>query len=268
MTIRTSLQNQVLRYLDDLVRRGEQTLTTAGLAERFDLSPQSASNLCGRLLDKGLVDRVSPGRYAIRQLGLLGTPAAAEAVTLAVGAAFGDELHRIAYRSAFAHHDLIQHPSRIIQVALPRQVRMQSLSGRPLQTIYETEDTLAVGSQDAGTRAKVSNLERSLTDAGRRPALVGGLDVVAEALATAQPRINWDRLSQYFDLPVFRASGRRLASVCSQTGLPWRARSGSSRVPRRSIRAYPASTAQPEWRDPVNAVVWSSTDLDTVQRAT
>ncbi len=267
-TNQMSLQDRVLGYLNELVREGELTLTTSALAEQFDLSPQSASNLCARLLVKGLVDRVSPGRYAIRQIGLLGTPAAAETITLAVGAAFGDEPHRIAYRSALAHHDLIRHPSRVIQVALTRQVRMQSLSGRPLEAIYETGDTLSVGSRSAGNRAMISDLERSLIDAGRRPELVGGLDVLAEALTTAHSRINWDSLSRYFDLPVFSAAGRRLASVCSRAGLVWKGKSPTQRTSRSPIRAYPRSTADPGWRDPINAVVWSSTDVDTVQSGT
>ena len=262
-----NLQDRALDYLDELVRTGEMALTSAGLARRFDLSAQSASNLCTRLVRKGLIDRVARGRYAIRQLGLLGTPAAAEAVTLAVGAAFGDEPHRIAYRSALSHHDLIQHSSRAIQVALSRQVRASSLSSRPLQTIYEDEETLAIGSESAGTGAKVSNLERALVDAGRRPDLVGGLDVIAEALVAAHSDINWDRLSEYLEVPAFMPSGRRLKSVCTRIGMRWGATSTSPPSFFSLIKAYPPSKATSQWRDTINGVVWSSTDLDSVPPA-
>ena len=63
----------------------------------------------------GLIDRVRRGHYAVRQLGVLGTPAAAEDVALSVGAALSGVPHRVGYRSALSEHDLVLHPARTIQ---------------------------------------------------------------------------------------------------------------------------------------------------------
>jgi predicted transcriptional regulator of viral defense system len=181
------MPNRTLQLLDDKLTVGQTRLTTREVRERLGLSPQAASNLLSRWRDAGLVDRVAPGHYAIRQLGLLGTRAASEDIALAVGAFFAGEPHRIAYRSALDHHGLLTHPARTIQVACRREVTVKQLSGRPLQTIIEPGRTVLVGAEEAGHGAHVSRVERSLLDGAARMDLIGGANVLAEALSAAQP---------------------------------------------------------------------------------
>jgi len=181
------MPNRTLQLLDDKLTIGQAGLTSREVRERLGLSPQAASNLLTRWRDAGLVDRVAPGHYAIRQLGLLGTRAASEDVALAVGAFFAGEPHRIAYRSALDYHGLLTHPARTIQVACPREVTVKQLSGRPLRTIIEPRETVLVGAVQAGHGARVSGLERSLLDGAARMDLIGGASVLAEALSAAQP---------------------------------------------------------------------------------
>lgn len=181
------MPNRMLQLLDEKLTMGQARLTTREVRDRFDLSPQAASNLLTRWRDEGLVDRVAPGHYAIRQLGLLGTRAAAEDVALAVGAFFAEEPHRIAYRSALDHHGLLTHPARTIQVACPREVTLKQLSGRPLHTISEPQATVLVGAEQADHGALLSSVERSLLDGAARMDLIGGAAVLAEALSAAQP---------------------------------------------------------------------------------
>ncbi len=179
------MPNRTLDLLDNRLAAGNSRLTTRDVQEEFGLSSQAASNLLARWRTAGLVDRVANGHYAIRQLGLLGTRAASEDVSLAVGAYFGDEPHRIAYRSALDHHGLLTHPARTIQAACPREVTVKQLSGRPLRTVMEPPETISIGSEDAGHHARVSGVERGLLDAASRLDLIGGVDVLAEALAAA-----------------------------------------------------------------------------------
>ena len=181
------MPNRTLQLLDDKLSAGQTRLTAREVRERLGLSPQAASNLLTRWRDAGLVDRVARGHYAIRQLGLLGTRAASEDVALAVGAFFAGQPHRIAYRSALDHHGLLTHPARTIQVACQREVTVKQLSGRPLQTIIEPVATVLVGAEEAGHGAHVSGVERSLLDGGERMDLIGGADILAEALSAAQP---------------------------------------------------------------------------------
>lgn len=176
-----------LKPLDDRLAVGKSTLTSHELREELGLSPQAASNLLARWRRVGLVDRVARGRYAIRQIGLLGTKASSEDVALAVAALLGPESHRISYRSALDFHGLLTRPVRTIQVASPRRLAITTASGRPIEAIFERSETVAIGTEPAGHGAFISDLERTLIDAASRPDLVGGYFPIAEALIACRP---------------------------------------------------------------------------------
>lgn len=212
------MPNRTLQLLDDKLTVGQTGLTTREVRERLGLSPQAASNLLSRWREAGLVDRVAPGHYAIRQLGLLGTRAASEDVALAVGALFAGEPHRIAYRSALDYHGLLTHPARTIQVACPREVTVKQLSGRQLQTIIEPGSTVLAGAEEAGHGALLSSIERSLLDGAARMDLIGGADVLAEALSAAEPDpATLKRLAQKI---AAAAALRRIGSMADQLPVP------------------------------------------------
>jgi predicted transcriptional regulator of viral defense system len=179
------MRQDILRLLDDLAADERGGITTAEVRERFGMSEQSASNLMSRLVRDGFLDRVARGVFAPRPLGRLGTRAASDDITLAVGAAFSNEPHRIAFRSALDHHGLLIHPARTVQVAMPRRVKLHSISGRRLQPVHEARDTIAIGSEDAGHGAIVSSIERALLESAGRPGLAGGWTTIASALTGA-----------------------------------------------------------------------------------
>jgi predicted transcriptional regulator of viral defense system len=208
------MPNRTLQLLDDKLMAGQAGLTSREVRERLGLSPQAASNLLTRWREAGLLDRVAPGHYAIRQLGLLGTRAASEDVALAVGAFFAGEPHRIAYRSALDYHGLLTHPARTIQVACPREITVRELSGRPLHTIIEPRSTVLTGTEKAGHGALLSNVERSLLDSAARMDLIGGADVLAEALSAAEP--DPARLKRLAQKIGAGAALRRIGSLADQ----------------------------------------------------
>ena len=186
-----------LKLLDELVSEGVTQFTSAEAAERLGRSAAATGNLLGRLVRDGLLDRVRRGHYAIRQLGTLGTTAAAESVLLSVAAGFRDVRHRVAYRTALDQLDLLAHPSRSIQVALAKPTRSMTLSGRRLTVVQEPETALNVGARKQDG-VFISDLERSLLDAAARPALVGGIAVLAEALVAASSKgVDADKLANY-----------------------------------------------------------------------
>jgi predicted transcriptional regulator of viral defense system len=177
----------LLKPLDDRLAVGKTTLTSRELREELGLSPSAASNLLTRWYRAGLVDRVARGRYAIRQIGLLGTRASSEDVALAVAALVGGQAHRIAYHSALDFHGLLTRPVRTVQIASPHRFASAVISGRPLEVVFERVDTVGLGTEPAGYGAVASNLERALLDAAARPDLVGGYFPLAEALAASSP---------------------------------------------------------------------------------
>ena len=117
-----------------------------------------------------------PWHLRARPFGQLGTRAASQDIALAVGAAFSKEPHRIAFRSALDHHGLLIHPARTVQVAMPRRVDSHHISGRRLQPVHETPDTIDIGSEDAGHGACVfdASSEHSLRAPHAPPSRAAG----------------------------------------------------------------------------------------------
>lgn len=230
-------------------------MTAAAVRRDLGLSPQSASNLLGRAVRDGMLDRVASGTYVLRPFGMLGTRAASEDVALAVAAKFGGEPHRIAYRSALDHHGLLVHPARVIQVALPRRVKVARLSGRRLQTFVERTDTLGIGSEAAGRGATVSTIERALLECAGRPHLAGGWVVIASAIS----RGTWDpeqlqELAGQLDMAV---ALRRVGSIAEQLG-PSDAAAALPGAPpeKREVALDPHAEPEESWMDERWRVRW------------
>jgi predicted transcriptional regulator of viral defense system len=207
-----------LKPLDDRLAVGKTTLTSRELQEELGISPTAASNLLTRWRRAGLVDQVARGRYAIRQIGLLGTRASSEDVALAVAALVDGRAHRIAFHSALDFHGLLTRPVRTIQIASPHRFASTEVSGRPLTVVFEQADTVGIGTGDAGFGARVSNLERALLDAAARPDLVGGYFPLAEALAAsdADPARLRDLAEELSAGPALR----RIGSLADRLELP------------------------------------------------
>lgn len=206
-----------MNLVDGLAAEGRTDVSSHEVRARLGLSPQAASNLLTRLERDGLVERVRRGFYLLRPLGELGVAALssdrlAEAVVLAVG----DRDHRICFRTALHEHGLLTRGSQRIQVAVTRRLFVKTVGGRFLESIIEHEATIHVGSQPYGG-AMISTIERALLESARIPGRVGGISVVAEALAAADPNPNTVQdLSDTLGLDV---ALRRLVSLDRQLEL-------------------------------------------------
>lgn len=202
---------RALHLIDVLASEGQSSLSSDDVRSRLGLSPQAASNLLNRLTRDGLIEPIRRGHYLIRQLGELGVAASSsDRLDEAVVVVTGDRLHRICYRTALHEHGLLTRPARIIQVAFDRRIYIQTISGRPLESIIEPTATIHLGAQAHGV-ARISTVERSLLEAAHRPRRVGGIATVAEALHAAQPNI--DALTGLADQLRLSNGLRRLVSL-------------------------------------------------------
>ncbi len=208
----TSTHRTALRLVDDLVADGKMHFTFGEAVPLSGRSSTATANLLRRMVATGLVDRVSRGHYVVRQLGVLGTRAAAEDVAMAVAAAFSDHVHRMAYRTALDEHDLIAHPARTIYVATTKRMRVKGLSGRPLRTVVEPETAVQIGIEACG-RSWISKIERALLDAAARPDLVGGAAVLAEAMVSAGKSVDAELLTSFAKDLGWTAALRRVGSI-------------------------------------------------------
>ncbi len=258
------MRQDIIQLLDDLATAERGRITTAEVRDRLGISEQAASNLMSRLVKAGFLDRVVRGVFASRPLGQLGTRAASEDIALAVGAAFSSEPHRLAFRSALDHHGLLTYPTRTVQVALPRRVKLNSLSGRRLQAIHEAPETVGIGTEAAGHGAIVSTVERALIESAARPALAGGWTTLAAALnhATADPETLTKVAEQLDAGPALRRLGS-LAEVHNLSGIL-----AGLRLPRPDARLVPLDPQAPveePWIDARWRVRWPTSRRDALQ---
>ena len=205
-----------LELLDQLTREGRTAVLAADIQTAMGLTPQATSNLLNRLTRAGLVDRVATGRYAIRQLGSLGTGAAWDDLGSAVAALFAPHPHRIGFLTALAQHGLLVRPVRPVQVASPFRPRKTSLTGRPLRVVREAEATVLIGTQPLGP-SRLATVERALLDTASRPQLTGGTARLAEALAAAGATTGLRGLAEEVG---GSAAYRRIGSIASTLSLP------------------------------------------------
>jgi predicted transcriptional regulator of viral defense system len=200
--------------LDGLVGEGRTSFTAGDARDALSLSPQATSNVLRRLTDAGLIDRLAPGRYATRPIGVLGTAAVWDDLGSAVAAVFDPHPHRIGFLTALDHHGLLVRPVRPVQVASPFRTKLRSLSGRALRVFQEAAVTVGLGTEPLGP-SRISTVDRALLDVGSHPRL--GIDRLAEALAGARPSAELASLAEEIGaLPAYR----RIGSIATTLSLP------------------------------------------------
>lgn len=253
---RRRILTRELELLDNLVAEGRRQFTFEEAVRALDVSPSAAANTLRRLKEKGLVDRLAKGVYAIRPLGSLGTSAVTDDLPSSVGAAFRGIDHRIAYATALSEHGLLSHPVRTICVASLRQVRIKKLSRRSLRVVIERGNTIHLEAQQVGLSWR-STMERALLESALRLDLIGGPEQLAEALANAAENVDPPRIHRLASTLGARglAAERRLASLSHALDLPLGLEPRLE--PRRPIVRLDPSDERKDWVDERFRVAWS-----------
>lgn len=255
--------NRQLELIDSFLAEGRQEFSFDDARASLGRSPSGTANALRQLGEKGLVDRLSQGRYAIRPLGSLGTSAVTDDLPLAVGAVFQGHAHRIAYRSALSELGLLSHPVRTVFVAATRQVRIAAVSQRPLRVVIERPTTIHIEAERVG-RSWRSTLERALFECALRVDLAGGPQRLAEALAASAAEadpIRVGRLANAFGARGLAAE-RRLASLSRALSLPFHIEPTLKR--RHPIILLDRHDDHVEWVDETFRVAWNTT-VDELQ---
>lgn len=256
---------KTLNILDALAR-DRRVFTTAEFRERFGGSPSNAANALQRAIRDGLVERVAHGKYAIRELGRLATSSSTEDILVALSPLLRGLDHRIAYVTALEWHSLLLYPQPTIQVALASPTRTAQVSGRSLRQIIEISPFLSVGAKEAAHGCFVSDLPRTLLDAARRPDLIGGVDILVEALRLAGP-VDVEMIVDHADRLHSAAALRRLGSVAGAADRADVVASiqSTTTIPVTPLPVDPSSTDHDVvWIDPVWNVAWDTMSTDLV----
>lgn len=255
--------NKTLSALNQLARHGN-VFTTAEFRDLYGGSAPSAANALSRAARQGLVERVARGRYVIREIGRLSTHSSTEDLVLALSPLLIDKEHRIAYLTALEYHSLLVYPQSEFQVALAAPTRTRKVSGRVFRQVIEIRKFLSVGAMEVDHGCRVSDLPRALLDAARRPDLMGGVDIIGDALKLA----DIDDVSHLVDYANELDSGgalRRLGSIAGAIGQSVMAGALRSRL---SLPSTPipvdtgADGSSHAWVDPEWNVAWDATSAD------
>jgi len=245
-----------LDLIDNFVANGRNEFTFEEARELLGGSRGATSNALRRLTEKGLLDRVTHGHYAIRPLGSLGTSAVTDDLALAVGAAFEGKQHRIAYATAVSGFGLLSHPARTVMVACEQQTRISRIGNRALRVIIERPETIHLEA-DVFERSWRSTLERALLESAMRVDLIGGVDRLAEAVANGASVADPQRISRLAKELGHRglAGERRLASLAQALELPLHLNPDVG--PRQPVIYLDPRDEHNAWSDNVSRVKWN-----------
>jgi len=247
-----------LELIDTFLATGREEFTFEEAKAALGRSSAATANALRQLNEKGLVDRLTRGHYAIRPLGSLGTSTATDDLPLAIGAAFEGRTHRIAYLSALSELGLLSHPVRTAFVACTHQVRVRIISRRPLRVVVERPETIHLEAEPIG-RSWRSTLERALFDCALRVDLAGSVERLAEALASGAPKVDPARLGRLAG--AFGARGlaaeRRLASLALALDLPLGLE--PKVMPTQPVIRLDPRDDHVDWIDPIFRVAWNTT---------
>ena len=247
-----------LELIDNFLATGREEFTFEEAKAALGRSPAATANALRQLNEKGLVDRLTRGHYAIRPLGSLGTSTATDDLPLAVGAAFDGRTHRIAYLSALSELGLLNHPVRTAFVACTHQVRIRNISRRPLRVVVERPETIHLEAERIG-RSWRSTLERALFECALRVDLAGSVERLAEALTRGTAEVDSARLVRLAG--AFGARGlaaeRRLASLSLELDLPLGLE--PKVMPTQPVIRLDPRDDHVDWIDPIFRVAWNTT---------
>jgi predicted transcriptional regulator of viral defense system len=130
--------------------------------------------------------------------------------------------------------------------------------------VIEIEKFLGVGAMEVEHGCRVSDLARTLLDAGRRPDLIGGVDIIGDALKLADID-NVAQLVDYANELDGEAALRRLGSIADAIGQSATAEQIRNRL---SLPNSPipvdtsADSSVKVWVDPEWNVAWDATSVD------
>ncbi len=264
LSMYNAIMNKTLSTLNTLARE-QRVFTTVEFREHYGGTAQSAANALSRAIRDGVVERVARGRYAIRELGRLATHASTEDILLALSPIVAGRDHRIAYLTALEYHSLLLYPQSEVQLAVSSPTRYRKVSGRRLRPVVELPEFLEVGAIEVEHDCRVSNMSRSLIDAARRLDLIGGVDVVADALRLAQIS-DVSTIVEYAQRLDAYAALRRLGSIARAVGQEGFAsaihsQAGISKTP---IPVDPSNVGEAKWVDQGWNVAWDPLSADLI----
>ena len=205
-----------------LAAQGKNIFSVADAQAITNKSDQATVMLLGRLVRKGWLVRLVPGKYLIVPLeaGLEGIPMADRYVI--AREVLGSNRYYISHYSAMELHQMTTQPINTVYVTVPQQrvsrtiagVEYRFVSARP-RFFWGWEMIWATAEE----QVRVSDLEKTLLDCAIRPQLCGGLGELAKGLWLRKDDLDDSRLVEYVERLGHKAAAKRIGFLLETYGL-------------------------------------------------
>jgi predicted transcriptional regulator of viral defense system len=188
----------------------QETLTLDELRSRAKVSAGYARKLAHDLIRKGWLQRVRSGVYLLNP-SRRGPDATPDRDPFRIGSRLVRPYY-FGFATAAELLGLLPQLGQVYFVVTPIPTRASALSPVQFRIVRTTPDRMfgVRALRRRRERLIVSDLERTVLDCLRRPELAGGMPGVLQIVASAKPRLNWDRLSVYARRLGVRSVERRL----------------------------------------------------------
>lgn len=188
------------------------------LQEYIGKSPIYLSKVLSKMVDKGMLIKLSRGLYHIVPIG-------SDAKTyipdwhMVTKYIMKDKEYYIGYYSAMQIHGLITQPSlKEIVVIKHKSPSTKTIRGVEFQFVTHIKKRFFgfkntwINNHD---KVMVSDLEKTIVDAVTRPHLSGGMVEVGKAIYETRDKINQDKLWDYFNQNESHAGIKRYLFICN-----------------------------------------------------
>jgi predicted transcriptional regulator of viral defense system len=186
------------------------------------LSGAAARNLVHKARHRGLVTRLKPGLFTLVPFELGRATEHVDNPYVIAKELAGAAPYFLSHATAFELHRMLTQPDLTIDVSCTRRIRSQRVGGYDFRFVHITEaQRFGVTRHwiDKERFAMVSDLERTIIDGLRHPALIGGITEVAKGLWMRRDAVSVGRLVDYAVRLNVGAVLRRLGFLLEHYGM-------------------------------------------------
>jgi predicted transcriptional regulator of viral defense system len=195
-----TLGPQAARLVSELHVRGRTLFANADVEDITGLSPKSARNFVGSLVQRGVATRLQPGLFILVPFELghereyFGNP-----LVLARELAGGGDYY-VSHASAMDVHQMVTQPQLVVYTSTTRAIRPRTVLGtefrfvrcKPLH-VFGITDHWATKTE----KVRVSDIERTILDGLKQSEHCGGFTEVAKAFWMRREDIDLSRIVDY-----------------------------------------------------------------------
>jgi len=210
---------QLITELNELRR---STFTLTDVRSITGLSAAAARNLVHKAQQRGLVTRLKPGLFNLVPFELGRANEHIDSPYLIARELAGAQPYFLSHGTALELHRMVTQPYFPIHVSCTRRVRAQTVGGYDFRFIHITpEQEFGIMKHwiDKERFVMISDMERTIIDGLRHPALIGGIPELAKGLWMRRDVLNVERLVDYAHRLGVGAVARRLGYLLEHFGL-------------------------------------------------